>query len=412
MSLGVYWNGTLVGRLIRGAERTRDYAFEYTERTRAISLSLPTTQASFTPAETRPFFDALLPEGTLREQIAAQLKLAASDSYSLLAALGRDCAGALQVMDAKRLSDTPSAHWLDDDELDALITKLPSHPLGITTGDERLRLSLAGVQRKAVLVRDDAGRFGQPLHGLPSTHILKPDLAAGGYPAIAVNEYFCMRLAREVGLPVANVELTTIAERPCLVVQRFDRDHGSDPVGRLHQEDLCQALGITPDFKYQLPDWRLPSYKALGDLLVQHGVRPGADRLAAAEGTVFHFLVGNADAHAKNISLLHDTRGVRLAPLYDVVSTEAYPELNRQLALGIGDEFDPDAIDGIAWGDLAFDLGLNVSAFAGRRARLVARVMSAAAALRDESQADGWHDEIIDTILGVIAARADAAARS
>ena len=409
MSLGVYWDGVLVGQLTPGAEHTREYAFEYTDRHRAISLSLPTTQSSFTPAQTRPFFDALLPEGTIREQIAAQLKLAASDSYSLLAALGRDCAGALQVMDAKRMSDPAGARWLDGDGLDTLIAQLPSHPLGIDTGDRRLRLSLAGVQRKAVVVRDDAGRFGQPLQGLPSTHILKPDLATSDYPAVAVNEYFCMRLAREVGLPVASVELTTIAERPCLVVERFDRAHGSDPVRRLHQEDLCQALGITPDFKYQLPDWRLPSYEALGDLLAQHSVRPGADRLAAAEAAVFHFLVGNADAHAKNISLLHDAEGVRLAPLYDVVSTEAYPGLSRQLALGIGDEFDPDAIGEIAWGDLAFDFGLNVAAFAERRALLVVRVMNAAAALRDEAHADGWYDEIVDTILSVIAARAEAA---
>jgi serine/threonine-protein kinase HipA len=409
VSLGVYWDGVLVGQLIRGAERTREYTFEYLDRRRAISLSLPTTQSSFTSAESRPFFDALLPEGIMREQIAAQLKLAASDSYSLLAALGRDCAGALQVMDAKRMSDPVSARWLDEDELDTLIAELPSHPLGIDTGDKRLRLSLAGVQRKAVLVRDDAGRFGQPLHGLPSTHILKPDLATGEYPAVAVNEYFCMRLARDVGLPVANVELTSIAERPCLIVQRFDRDRGSNPVRRLHQEDLCQAIGITPDFKYQLPDWRLPSYKALSDLLAAHSARPGADRLAAAEAAVFHFLVGNADAHAKNISLLHDVDGVRLAPLYDVVSTEAYPGLNRQLALGIGDEFNPDAIGAIAWGDLAFDFGLNVTAFAGRRALLVTRVMNAAAALRDQSHADGWHDEMIDTILDVIAARAKAA---
>jgi serine/threonine-protein kinase HipA len=409
VSLDVSWDGMLVGRLTPGAEHTREYSFDYTERHRAISLSLPTTQTSFTSSQSRPFFEALLPEGTVREQIAAQLKLATTDSYGLLAALGRDCAGALQIMDAKRRSEAGKARWLDDGELDALIAALPSHPLGIDTGDERLRLSLAGVQRKAVLVRDDAGRFGQPLHGLPSTHILKPDLRTSDYPAIAVNEYFCMRLARDVGLPVASVELTMIAERPCLVVERFDRDRTSTPVRRLHQEDLCQALGITPDFKYQLPDWRLPSYDALGDLLDQHGVRPGADRLAAAEGAVFHFLVGNADAHAKNISLLHDPEGVRLAPLYDIVSTEAYPELNSQLALGIGDEFDPDAIGEIAWGDLAHDLGLSVTAFARRRALLVRRVVDAAGALRDESHASGWYDEIIDTILNVIAARGKAA---
>jgi serine/threonine-protein kinase HipA len=411
LSLGVYWDGVLIGRLAPGAEHTREYSFDYHERDRAISLSLPTTQTSFTASRSRPFFEALLPEGTVREQIAAQLKLAASDSYSLLAALGRDCAGGLQIMAAGQMSEPASVRWLDSGELDTLIAELPSHPLGIDTGDERLRLSLAGVQRKAVLVRDAAGRFGQPLDGLPSTHILKPDLATDEYPAIAVNEYFCMRLARAVGLPVANVELTTIAERPCLVVERFDRDSTSTPVRRLHQEDLCQALGITPDFKYQLPDWRLPSYEALGDLLDEHGTRPGADRLAAGEGAVFHFLVGNADAHAKNISLLHDPEGVRLAPLYDIVSTEAYPRLNKRLALGIGDEFDPRDVGEIAWGDLAHDLGLNVSAFARRRASLVNRVVDAAAALRDESHADGWHDEIIDTILGVITRRAESAGR-
>jgi serine/threonine-protein kinase HipA len=410
VSLGVFWDGALVGRLTPGAGHTREYTFEYSDRRRAISLSLPTERSSFTSSETRPFFEALLPEGLVREQIAAQFKLAASDSYSLLAALGRDCAGALQIMEAKRMSDPVSVRWLEGGELDTLISELPSHPLSVDPNDQRLRLSLAGVQRKAVLVCDDAGRFGRPLNGLPSTHILKPDLATGDYPAVAINEYFCMRLAKSVGLPVANVELATIAQRPCLIVERFDRDRSTIPARRLHQEDLCQALGITPDFKYQLPDWRLPSYKALGELLNEHGERPGADRLAAAEGAVFHFMVGNADAHAKNMSLLHSETGVRLAPLYDIVSTEAYPELNRQLALGIGDEFDPDTIGTIQWGDLAFDLGLNVNAFARRRASLVSRVSDAAVALRDESRAEGWHDEIIDTILGVIAGRAEAAA--
>jgi serine/threonine-protein kinase HipA len=410
VSLGVSWSGALVGRLTRQSEDTREYAFEYTDRTRAISLSLPTTQESFTPAETRPFFEALLPEGVVREQIAAQLKLAASDSYNLLAALGRDCAGALQIVEAKRMSDTPGARWLDADQLDTLIAELPSHPLGIDSADERVRLSLAGVQRKAVLVRDDDGRFGQPLDGMPSTHILKPEAVAGEYPSIAINEHFCMCLAKRVGLPVADVELATIAERPCLVVERFDRDRTTTPARRLHQEDLCQALGITPDFKYQLPDWRVPSYAALAELLDRHGARPGADRLAAAEAAVFHFLVGNADAHAKNMSLLHDVDGVRLAPLYDVVSTEAYPQLNRQLSLGIGDEFDPDAVGEVQWSDFAFDLGLSAGAFARRRASLARRVVDAASALRDEARAEGWQDEIVETIVGVIQRRAKACA--
>jgi serine/threonine-protein kinase HipA len=177
MSLGVYWDGKEAGRLERTGEHTREYTFRYTDASRPISLSLPVRQELFSPAESRPFFEALLPEGAVRAQIASQLKLASSDSYGLLGKLGRDCAGALQIAKTKRMSEPPSIQWLDDRELDLLIEELPQHPLGMRVEDERLRLSLAGVQRKAVLVRDRSRRFGRPLDGMPSTHILKPDSA-------------------------------------------------------------------------------------------------------------------------------------------------------------------------------------------------------------------------------------------
>ena len=141
MSLGVYWDREEVGRLELLGERTRDYVFSYTAPTRPISLSLPTSEKSFSSARSRPFFEALLPEGLVREQIASQLKLAASDSYGLLAELGRDCAGALQILEAKRLSEAPSVLWLDAEELDVLIEELPRHPLGMNGQDQRLRLS-------------------------------------------------------------------------------------------------------------------------------------------------------------------------------------------------------------------------------------------------------------------------------
>lgn len=407
MSLGVYWDGEEIGRLERIAERSREYAFRYTAGARAISLSLPLREEPFTPSESRPFFEALLPEGAVRDQVASQLKLAASDSFGLLAALGRDCAGALQVVEARRMSEQPSVRWLGDDELDALIEQLPQHPLGMRAEDERLRLSLAGVQRKAVLVRDPDGRFGEPLDGMPSSHILKPDLPGGDHPGLATNEYFCMRLAARCGLSTAAVELATIAGRPCLVVERFDRELLTWPHARVHQEDLCQALGLTPDFKYQREDWELPSYRALAELLNRHSPWPGLDRLAAAQAALFHFLVGNADAHAKNISLLHVRDGVRLAPLYDVVSTAAYPQLSSELSLSVGDELDPDAITAIHWHDLANDFDLNPRAFERTRAQLVERVQAEAQRLRHEALAGGWDDPCLDAILATIAARAE-----
>jgi serine/threonine-protein kinase HipA len=405
MSLGVYWHRDEIGKLQRVDERSREYYFQYTNPPRAISLSLPISEEPFTPEQTRPFFEALLPEGRVREQIAGQLKLAASDSYGLLSELGRDCAGALQILDAKRMSETPSVCWLDKDELDVLIEDLPHHPLGIRAQDERLRLSLAGVQNKAVLLGDDAGVFGKPLDGMPSTHILKPEPPGGDYPGLATNEYFCMRLAARCGLSAAEVQLIEVAGRPCLVVQRFDRELSSFPPARVHQEDLCQALGLTPDFKYQKEGWRLPSYAALAGLLDEHSPSPGLDRLAGAQAAVFHYLLGNADAHAKNISLIHGGDGLHLAPLYDVVCTAAYPELDAHLALSIGDELDPDSITSIHFAGLADDFSLNATAFERARRDLSERVAIQAQFLRDEALEEGWHDPCIERILDVVASR-------
>jgi serine/threonine-protein kinase HipA len=152
--------------------------------------------------------------------------------------------------------------------------------------------------------------------------------------------------------------------------------------------------------------WRQPSYRALADLLDRHSTRPGLDRLAGAQAAVFHFLVGNADAHAKNISLLHVRDGVRLAPLYDVVSTAVYPELGNELSLSVGDELDPDAITSLHWSDLADDFGLQVGAFERSRRQLVERVTAEAGRLRGQAHAGGWYHPYIDTILDVIAERA------
>jgi serine/threonine-protein kinase HipA len=405
MSLGVYWDRAEIGKLQLLDERSREYYFQYTNLSRAISLSLPISEEPFTPAQTRPFFEALLPEDAVRERVASQLKLARSDSYGLLSALGRDCAGALQILEAKRMSETPSVRWLDTDELDVLIEELPRHPLGIDVRDERLRLSLAGVQNKAVLLRDEKGVFGKPLDGMPSTHILKPEPLGDEYPGLASNGYFCMRLAARCGLSAAKVELTNVAGRPCLVVERFDRERSSFPPTRVHQEDLCQALGLTPDFKYQQEGWRLPSYAALAGLLDEHSPSPGLDRLAGAQAAVFHYLVGNADAHAKDISLIHSGDGVHLAPLYDVLCTAVYPELDTHLALSIGDELDPDSITSIHFADLAGDFSLNAKAFERARRDLSERVAIQAELLREEALEEGWHDPCIERILDVLASR-------
>lgn len=241
--LYVTWDKRPVGTLDRtGDTYGYDYTFTY-DRTadRAVSVALPIREAPYPNAQTRPFFDALLPEGALRESLAVQFRLPLNDAFGLLDKLGRDCAGALQIAAAIRPSETPVVDWLDAESLAAEIRELPRRPLGMPPGT-RTRLSLAGVQRKAVLVRGVDGRFGLPVHGAPTTHLVKPEPVDGEPARIAVNEFFCMRLAAAVGLPVAGVELMTVADQRCLVVERFDRDRAAHPVRRLHQEDLCQAM--------------------------------------------------------------------------------------------------------------------------------------------------------------------------
>jgi serine/threonine-protein kinase HipA len=303
----------------------------YQVGTPLLSMTLPVRPERFPPGVTRAFLDGLLPEGNTRRAIAEDLRLRADDTFALIRALGRDCAGAIVVQPdddpAPPPATTTSAEPLEVDELAKLISNLKTAPLG---AGGRVRVSLAGVQEKLLLTRLPDGRWGRPVDGTPSTHILKPEIR--GYPQSVENEAFCMRLARHLGLPVADVETLTVGDRALLVISRYDRRvHPDGVVERIHQEDFCQATGTSPNRKYQ-EDGGPPLTtiaRMLGD------IDPGSvDTLLRA--VTLHILIGNGDAHAKNYSLLHDPTGsLRLSPLYDVMSTLYYGD--DHLAMYIDD---------------------------------------------------------------------------
>lgn len=285
-----------------------------------LSLSLPVTAERFGSGVVRPFLDGLLPEGEPRRAIAEDFELRADDTFGLIRALGRDCAGALVIQpdsdEAPPAAVTTSAQPLTDDELGELVANLRTVPLGV---DDRVRISLAGVQEKLLLTRLPSGGWGRPIDGTPSTHILKPEIR--GYPNTVENEAFCMRLAHHLGLPVADVETIVVGDRPLIVVSRYDRVvDSSGRVERIHQEDLCQATGTPPLRKYQ--EGGGPSLRSLAAIL--RATDP-ASLETLLRAVVLHVVVGNGDAHAKNYSLLHEPSGaLRLAPLYDVMSTLFY----------------------------------------------------------------------------------------
>ena len=225
--LAVWLYGDCVARIDRERDRLRlrytDTALErYPLGTPLLSLSLPVANRRYPQGVVRAFLDGLLPEGESRTAIARDVGVAPSDTYGLIGALGRDCAGAVVIQPAgdaaPGLATTLTAEPVDDEMLATSVRDLRSAPLGV---GGRVRISLAGVQEKLVLTKLPDGKWGRPVDGTPSTHILKPEIAA--FRDTVQNEAFCMRVARNLGLPVAAVATTEIAGRRVIVVERFDR---------------------------------------------------------------------------------------------------------------------------------------------------------------------------------------------
>lgn len=290
------------------------------------------------------FAAGLLPEGQHRQALAQQLGVAVNDIHSLLKRFGRDVAGALIIAEQEPPARPGTVIPYDTDTLEQEVFGLPERPLAIHDDSE---LSIAGLQDKLLLVRLPGGGWARPASGYPSSHILKVDDPVR--PGLVDAEAQCLKLAAIVGLTSIQAELETIGEKWCLIVSRFDRRVLVDgAVERIHQEDLCQALARDPEAgmrrgKYQSAGG--PSLKEAAGLLDRYAQDPREqlDRLLAA--ATFTVLIGNADAHGKNIALLHPTaEHIELAPLYDTVPTVHWPKLRRQGAMSVGGRYELDAI--------------------------------------------------------------------
>lgn len=371
-----------------------------------LSASLPLRDERFKPAESAPFFEGLLPEGAVRAGVAKKLGLSEGDSFGMLAALGAECAGAVRVLPVGAEPRTPGIETreLDEGQLGAMLRDLPRDPLGIDVEPDGVRLSLGGVQDKLVLIRLPSGHFAQPLGGMPSNCLLKPEHER--YEGLADNEAFCMRVAAAAGNEVADTELLDLDGVRCLYVARFDRAAG--PYGatvRLHQEDMCQAVGVLPSEKYEVVGG--PSVAGVIALLRrQRSPRVALDVNAFVRAALTSFLLGNSDAHGKNFSLLYDPlAGVRLAPLYDIVSTAVYADLTPRLAMAIGGEDDPLRVDLSSWERLGRESGLG-GALPSFVKRWSGEVLSAAEDTRRNAEEAGWTHPVIDAIVDVCQERA------
>ncbi len=345
-ALNVFWNTDLIGRLSKsgGQDMSFQYASSYlaSPQSQAISLSLPLQEEAFSGSVSQSWFANLLPEGEIRGNVAQKLGISQRNEFAMLKAIGGDCAGALRLL-PESVSNVSEGKLipLPWDELESKIAS-SSRPslLALVLQDGEIRLSLAGAQDK-LPVHIANGRLALPSGNAASTHLLK--ISNGNFPGLVQNELFCLTLAHKVGLSVPHAEMAN-TETPILLVERYDRfTDAENVVHRLHQEDFCQALGSPPELKYENEGG--PSLEMIFGALERGSQAPLPDKRELLKWVFFNFIIGNADAHVKNVSFLYgkksDETGPRLAPFYDLVCTEVYDQLAKKQAQKIGGENRP-----------------------------------------------------------------------
>jgi serine/threonine-protein kinase HipA len=323
---------TVTRRRVAQLSYRDDYVAERGEGALGLSVPLPVTSQRFKGDLVDYWMESLLPEGETRTVLEQYFRIRRGDGFALLAALGRDCAGAVAALPPGEdlLAGSRAAQPLTPAEVQRAVASLREHPLGV---DEDVRVSLGGLQSKLLLVQVDGG-WARPAGGTPSTHILKPDPPE--FPGLVASEAFAQRVAALAGLDAAEVRLEAFGDRLVLVVTRFDRELKDGRLVRRHQEDGCQALGTSPTgpAKYQFSDGTV-SYQRLAAVLTAHASDQMDQLRRLGTMVTFTVAIGNTDAHLRNHAFLHGTGTLSLAPIYDAAPTSQFAS-TRDLALWVG----------------------------------------------------------------------------
>lgn len=397
--LDVSLSGHLVGELEQDDSGALFFRYSESwlesENAEPLSASLPLGPEGFKRNSCRPFFAGLLPEEESRRLVAKAFGVSARNDFALLSKIGGECAGAVSMIprgEPLRIAER-KYEALSLEQLEGKFQSLPSRPL--LAGEKGMRLSLAGAQGKlAVMIKD--GRYHLSLDGSASSHILKPESLS--YSDLVQNEFFCMRLAKQAGLEVAEVELQRAGEIDFLQVTRYDRfwDKAGD-IERIHQEDFCQAMGIVPELKYQQEGG--PSFKKCFALVRAVSVRPGPDLLRFFDAVIFNFLIGNNDAHGKNFSFIRQSQEARMAPLYDLVCTQLYADLDDEMAMKVGGSRKPKRLTARNWNQFFQDAGLSEKAASQRARAMKERVTEALSQMELQNETEHLIRDVIHSNL-------------
>lgn len=328
-TLDVYLNQTKVG--ILKETNGKSYSFEYYPKSKEIiSLSMKDFNVVYKDKVVRPFLENLLPEGQILTNVAKIHLVSQNNPFSILSKIGEDCAGAISFTNEPSNIKTPPKELSYENFLNIL----NKNESGKFFYEKGMRLSLAGAQNKlSLIIRNN--KYFLPNISNPSNYIIKFNNLT--FPSLLINEYFSTTLAELLGIPVSKVDYKK-EPYPYLLITRYDRLNNL----RIHQEDFCQVLSIRPQNKYQIDGG--PSFKDVSNFIKNNLKNPALEILSLAKLLVFNFLIGNCDAHAKNISILYK-EGIILAPFYDIVSTYIYEDISKNMAMSINKKYDIDSIN-------------------------------------------------------------------
>ncbi len=401
MSLDVHLYGERIGTLFPAGED--DYRFAYSHDclekfgwgTALLSTSLPTTEEPFSADATRAYVEGLLPEGMRRLKLARELSVDPGDGYALIAELGRDCAGAVAFLPQDEPPPDPgarSAVRVGDDELEELVASPPSR-LFDAECPRRMRSVLPGVRHKLSLARPrPGGGWAWPHAGLPSTHVVKPE--TGEHPEMVANEMFCTTVVGEAGLLVAPTAVETIAGRPCIVSERFDRTGNGFAVKRFHQESFCQALGFDPGAEPGSEEADGPGFAESCGLLRAVGEEERIASLLAA--ALCNYILGNGDAHGGNFALMVVPDGSLLAPFYDIVSSAVYDDPTH-VGMVVAEDYCETAYL-LELAEICEDTGIDFEHCRRVAANVSVRMTRALETVAERARREGWYAPVIDAI--------------
>ncbi len=375
-----------------------------------LSLSMPLAAKEHGPSVVQPFLWGLLPDNErVLDRWAAKFQVSARNVFSLISHVGEDCAGAVQFvmperLDARRGGKEDKVEWLDEGDIAKRLQTLRADHAAWRLPRDTGQFSLAGAQPKTALLFQNE-RWGIPSGRIPTTHILKPP--TGHFDGHSENEHICLMLARELGLPAAESSVMRFGEEIAIVIERYDRQHAGNEIIRIHQEDVCQALGIMPTKKYQNEGG--PSPADIVELLRTYSTAREADVDTFVTALGFNWLIAGTDAHAKNFSLLLAIGHVRLAPLYDVASTLPYDEFDIRkikLAMKIGGEYKLKQIGLRHWQKFARETRVDADALLSQLTAMAKQLPDEVNVARKRSREAGLKERMIERLATQLIERA------